>query len=977
MSQDDYARARVRAQRVAGLSRFISQDLLALWDAVGPEEFSAGARVAGSKSVGALAMAQRMAAEEAMEEIATNAVVKGWRGAKALLPVPGAYAGQSAAGYPLGNLLQAPGRTVEARLAAGMSGTEALAAGRFQLARLAENETQQAFTNANAAGMYGIPEIEGYARALVGESCPRCVILAGRIYSFEEPFKRHPLCNCTHVPVEDRDAARKELPEVFDPQGHFDAMTPEQQDEWLGKANAQAVRDGADLGQVVNLSNRRPGTSSRLRGPQGLYTTQLPDGRTVRASMEGVTVRQGRAGRRLAIETGQFADGHAPKVFERAATPRLTPQAIYDVARTPDEARELLWLHGFLDSKPIKRSIAGLEADLKKAGIVIRDDISEMVAKAGSKVDEVAEAVDLVEDAGDLADDVAGFYARHGDDRAAWFTSDAVESSHEVSQIVAKKDVLPGPQGAEALDDLLEVGRKVETRVDEVAEEIFQERWAGKVEALKGEIQEVADAFQESVGALARELGQDPSKPFDRWWKTAGRQVNRELSQEVRDQLHEQAQKMSWNRALLDNRDTWLLWTERLGREHGIEGAADFKRWIYRRGSWDELSKVTGLKGKKLKDEVNRFLSDLGDAYDSALFRTSIEKARPDLADAWEAATKGAQGLTDEMEMLLERLPAGYREAAFKAAKESGEPFDSVKLRWLSDALDDPQISPYYGNAQREALLKVLAEDLGVEMGPQAGARGPRWLIKGKGGRPADRVPVDWKGEQFEWNGWHVPKGKSKLAAQMDEALEHYPTEWLRLWARQQDSVGLTSVKRGYNSGSVIAISKRDSQLLDDAGELMPGGWATALHEAGHSMESAIPGLSEAEWAFVSRRAGEAWDEAGRLGNIPADTMFGGGTELAVAPGRWGHDYSGKTYWQRVLHNRDAAEALGFTSRPRLYNSKQLAVGLQPDAHYELFTTGIEGVLGGDSKYFWRGPGDYDSDYRRFMMGVLAVLSRR
>lgn len=41
----------------------------------------------------------------------------------------------------------------------------------------------------------------GYVRQLRLPSCSRCAVLAGRVYHDAEAFNRHPLCDCTHVPV--------------------------------------------------------------------------------------------------------------------------------------------------------------------------------------------------------------------------------------------------------------------------------------------------------------------------------------------------------------------------------------------------------------------------------------------------------------------------------------------------------------------------------------------------------------------------------------------------------------------------------------------------------------------------------------------------------------------------------------------------------------------------------------------------------
>lgn len=101
----------------------------------------------------------------------------------------------------------------------------------------------------------------GYVRMLNPPSCSRCVVLAGRFYRWSEGFQRHDMCDCVHIPaVED---VADDL--TTDPKAYFDSLTREQQDEAFGIANAQAIRDGADMSQVVNAT-RNGGVFTADRG---------------------------------------------------------------------------------------------------------------------------------------------------------------------------------------------------------------------------------------------------------------------------------------------------------------------------------------------------------------------------------------------------------------------------------------------------------------------------------------------------------------------------------------------------------------------------------------------------------------------------------------------------------------------------------------------------------------------------------------
>jgi hypothetical protein len=89
-----------------------------------------------------------------------------------------------------------------------------------------------------------------YVRVLTPPSCSRCIVLAGKFYRWNEGFLRHPMCDCRHLPVTVADSDSF----LADPADYFDSLEPDQQDEVFGHANAQAIRDGADISRVVNAA---------------------------------------------------------------------------------------------------------------------------------------------------------------------------------------------------------------------------------------------------------------------------------------------------------------------------------------------------------------------------------------------------------------------------------------------------------------------------------------------------------------------------------------------------------------------------------------------------------------------------------------------------------------------------------------------------------------------------------------------------
>ncbi len=116
------------------------------------------------------------------------------------------------------------------------------------------------------------PSYTGYVRYLNPPSCSRCVILAGRIYKYSDGFQRHPNCDCFMVPVEAG---------VNASQYHTDPLEAFEKGQITGLTNAQdkAIREGADIAQVINVNRKEAGLTIAGRvlerggrpTPEGIY----------------------------------------------------------------------------------------------------------------------------------------------------------------------------------------------------------------------------------------------------------------------------------------------------------------------------------------------------------------------------------------------------------------------------------------------------------------------------------------------------------------------------------------------------------------------------------------------------------------------------------------------------------------------------------------------------------------------------------
>jgi hypothetical protein len=240
----------------------------------------------------------------------------------------------------------------------GASADEGLRAGRGLLATIVRSEVADAGRGAVGVGITGRRTIQGYVRVVQPPACARCVILAGKEYGWNKGFQRHPRCDCIHLPTTliARHQHRGGLHgDSFspttrpgssargftDPRAYFQGLSRAEQDRVFTSAGAQAIRDGGDMGQIVNAR----------RG----MTTVDSYGRRVAATTEGTTrrgyfYRQERA--RTEARTGtRFARrGDVGRGLPRfqLRTPRLMPEEIYRLASDREDAIRMLRRFGYL-----------------------------------------------------------------------------------------------------------------------------------------------------------------------------------------------------------------------------------------------------------------------------------------------------------------------------------------------------------------------------------------------------------------------------------------------------------------------------------------------------------------------------------------------------------------------------------------------------------------------------------------------------
>jgi hypothetical protein len=237
-------------------------------------------------------------------------------------------AGVTSDGRDLTSLLNWPAVVAVSAVQSGAPSSVAMATGAASLDMYVRTEVADAGRVADSVAMTARRTVTGYVRALRAPACDRCVVLAGKWFRWNKGFQRHPNCNCVHVPA----AVASDSSPVVDPEDYFKALSRAEQDKAFGVANAQAIRDGANINQVVNAH-------------RGMYTA---GGRTF--TTEGTTSRGlfGAGREDLAKVKGER--------YRRARGARLTVDQIYrEAGEDRDEALRLMRLHGYLFGQPTPR----------------------------------------------------------------------------------------------------------------------------------------------------------------------------------------------------------------------------------------------------------------------------------------------------------------------------------------------------------------------------------------------------------------------------------------------------------------------------------------------------------------------------------------------------------------------------------------------------------------------------------------------
>lgn len=314
--------ARVHYDYQSQLSDAAVYGVQSLWQQVDPNNIAASWAYMLPDAVNIVTAAQLAAANDANSYVPAALAAQGLDDAGASV-IPSSLAGMASDGRSLSGLLSSPAFTSLQNIGNGLSVGESLAGGFTQLTMLTATTVADTGRVADGAMIASRRTKTGYVRMLNPPACGRCAVLAGRFYRYNSGFERHPHCKCIHIPATE-DTGRDLRTNPYD---YFQSLSGAEQARIFTKDGAQAIRDGADLNQVVNA---RRGMSTTVSGSK--------------VTTEGTT-RRGYWGGQQVTRDAKNALGER---YGISIKQRMMPEEIYRRANTREDAVRMLTEYGYV-----------------------------------------------------------------------------------------------------------------------------------------------------------------------------------------------------------------------------------------------------------------------------------------------------------------------------------------------------------------------------------------------------------------------------------------------------------------------------------------------------------------------------------------------------------------------------------------------------------------------------------------------------
>lgn len=250
--------AQARARIIRDTMDVIRQDIM---PARSPMDIDEWVEKRSHLVIAALANAQTKNATLIDKTMNMALMANGWQDTPIGLLAPEAFAGQLPNGAGLELIPNAVARRVREDLALGKSPYVAWRNGNKLLSKIVLTSLIDTQRAARAIAGLARPRTM-YMRMATIPCCARCAVLAGKKGFWEKPFQRHPMCDCDQIPIPMDQDVEFTGPE-FSAAEYFESLTEKEQDRIFTIAGAQAIREGADIAQVVNS---RQGMTGATKG---------------------------------------------------------------------------------------------------------------------------------------------------------------------------------------------------------------------------------------------------------------------------------------------------------------------------------------------------------------------------------------------------------------------------------------------------------------------------------------------------------------------------------------------------------------------------------------------------------------------------------------------------------------------------------------------------------------------------------------
>jgi hypothetical protein len=186
---------------------------------------------------------------------------------------PSAFAGMASDGRTLSGLLEGAVVASKQAVTRGLDGGDALALGQRWLEQTLQTAITDAARDASAASIVARPNV-GWVRMVNPPCCSRCAVLAGRVYKWNDGFRRHPRCDCLHIPTTVANAdSYLTKPDDLVKRGLITDLT---------SAQKARIDDGHNLVKVLNESRdrwrERMAADRRAAGPVDRLGRSRPAG---------------------------------------------------------------------------------------------------------------------------------------------------------------------------------------------------------------------------------------------------------------------------------------------------------------------------------------------------------------------------------------------------------------------------------------------------------------------------------------------------------------------------------------------------------------------------------------------------------------------------------------------------------------------------------------------------------------------------